>query len=831
MRSIFPTILLALFLPGFVFAQYDVSGKVVAHETGQPLTGANVTVENKSFGATTDLNGEFSLSDIEKDTYTFRISFVGYRTKTRQVDVKEDRELRFTLKNKATMTSEVLVEATRAADETPATTTKISGEEIEQQNFGKDMPYLLNQAPSVVSTSDAGAGIGYTGMRIRGSDLSRTNVTINGIPLNDAESQRVFFVNIPDFASSTENIQIQRGVGTSTNGAGAFGATINIQSEQLAKEPYGELNNSVGYLPSKEHESWIGTPFGRDKGLELNHPFNTVKHTARFGTGLINDRFAVEGRLSKIASDGYIDRAKSNLGSFYLSGGYYGNQTIVKAITFGGKEKTYQAWYGVPEDSLSTNRTYNSAGRYTDANGNTRFYENETDNYQQNHYQLHASHQFSPVLSANGALHYTYGRGYFEQYRDEASLPFHSIQPVTTGSDTISKSDLIRRRWLDNDFYGFTFSADYQPLTALNLTFGGAWNNYEGAHFGNVIWARHAGKSEIRNRFYNNDAVKNDFNIYGKINHRPLDNLTIFGDLQYRKVAYEIWGRDIDERSISQKHIHHFFNPKVGAQYDINERHRAYAYFGIANREPTRSDYIDSPNGETPKPERLHNLEAGYRYKHPYFTVKANYFYMNYKDQLVKTGELNDVGTPIRTNAANSYRTGIEVQGAVNLMERLTWNANVTYSINKIRNFENVNYVYDEQFNLVTVRRETLETTDIAFSPSIVGASHLTISPLNWLDLSFNSKYIGEQYLDNTSNENRKIDDYFVNNLQLNFTFKDILFKQIGIGLKINNLFNVHYASDGYTYGSIIQGQGRVTNNFYYPQAGRNYMANLSLRF
>ena len=562
--------------------------------------------------------GLFALSTNAQDNKTEQDS-----VKTQSSDYKMD---------------EVLVSAVRVDKKTPVTFTNVSKEELAPRNLGQDIPVLLNYLPSVVTTTDAGAGIGYTSMRVRGSDATRINVTVNGIPYNDAESQGSFWVNMGDFASSTENIQLQRGVGTSTNGAGAFGASLNLLTDAYSKKSSGEISTSVG-------------------------SFNSMKNTVKFSTGLMNDHFEIAGRLSKIESDGYIDRAFSDLKSYFLQGTYVGKTTLIKALVFGGKEQTYQAWNGLEDtDKLENDRTYNSAGEYTDENGVTRFYDNETDNYQQDHYQLHWNEKISDNWSTNAALHYTIGKGYYEQYRQDEDFADYGLNEITIGGETINSTDLIRRRWLENDFYGTTFSANYKNDN-VNVIVGGALNRYEGDHFGEIIWARYASQSEIRDRYYDDNAVKTDFNAYAKANWQLNQKLNLFGDMQYRRVRYKADGVLADPVN----DLFNFFNPKAGLTYTLNNQNNIYFSYARANREPRRDDY---ENGSS-KPETLNDFELGWRYTTVKTRMSINGYYMRYKDQLVLTGALNDVGAPVYTNSGDSYRLGIEADATFFLTDFL----------------------------------------------------------------------------------------------------------------------------------------------------------------
>ncbi len=701
----------------------------------------------------------------------------------------------------------VLIESTRASKEVPTTHTNVSKVELEKLNLGQDLPILLDQTPSLVSTSDAGAGVGYTSLRLRGSDQTRINVTLNGIPYNDAESQGVFWVNMPDLGTSVSNIQIQRGVGTSTNGAGAFGGTVNIQTMDPSKVAFGEVAASYG-------------------------SFNTYRLNGQFGTGLIANKFAFQGRISKIESDGYIDRASSNLTSFFIAGAYYGDKSILRLNVFGGKEITYQSWNGVDEATLETDRTDNSAGTdFFQKEGDP--YDNEVDNYRQDHYQLIYSRQIGERWYINPALHYTRGYGYFEQYKVDEDLADYQLSPVAIGSDTVFSTDLVRRRWLDNHFYGAVFSAIYKG-ERLGLTFGGGWNQYRGEHYGQVIWAEFAADADTDHQYYFNDGIKNDGNIYAKLTYTVKEKLRFFVDLQYRNVLHQLEGIDNDQRFIELDKTFHFFNPKAGLSYDFNSKHQLYSTFAVGHREPTRNDFIDAPVGETPSAERMYNLEVGYQYASTKYAFTANYYLMSYKDQLVLTGELNDVGSPVRTNVDKSYRMGIELMGSVKPVKWFNASANITYSINKISSFEEVLYVYDENYDFLGEQRSQYDNTDISFSPNLIGAVNLTFVPVKGLNVALLGKYVGKQYLDNTQNEARSLDAYFTTNLNVNYSFKFWILKDVTLSLLVNNIFNTLYESNGYTFSEVYNTAGtnsRADYNYYYPQAGINVLGGIKVRF
>lgn len=799
-------VVMAWCLPFFSLGQVDLSGTVTSKQKGEPLEGAHVKLQGTYQSTVTNYQGAFEFKDMDPGTYTLRVSYLGYQDTKRKIQLDEAKNLTVALKPSSILEDEVIVQSTRVDKNAPTTFSNVSREEIEEENTAQNLPYVLEGQPSMVATSNGGAGVGYSDFRIRGSSPTRINVTINGIPLNDAESHGLFFVNIPDIAGSSESIQLQRGVGTSTNGAGAFGATVNMQTTALKTEPYAELNNSYG-------------------------SFNTLKNNLKFGTGLINETWAFNGSLSRIQSNGYIDRATSDLKSYYFSGSYRDENTMIKAITFSGREETYQSWWGVVEDSVGERSTAqnfigelatNPKTKPDSRNYNHYTYENQVDNYGQDHYQLHLSHKINDQIRLNGALHYTYGNGYYEQYQRDASLSLHQIQPVTIGDSSISNSDLVRRRWLNNHFYGATYSGVYEK-NRLKVNIGGAWNMYDGDHYGTVIWSRFAGDSEIKDKFYDNNALKNDFNIYAKVNYEVSSNLSVFGDFQFRTIGYKTSGLDIDGQDIAQEDHLDFFNPKFGLNYALSASSRIYLFGGIGHREPTRDDYIDASSGVEPQPEELRNIELGYEKQWQNASIKVNGYLMDYKNQLVQTGEVNDVGRSIRTNVNNSYRAGIELIGGLELSKRFSWNGNLTLSRNRILDF---NYQVDGQLI------ETYDSKPIAFAPSIIGFSNFTYEPLKNLEVSFRSKYVGDQYLDNTESEERMLEKYFVNNAKLSYTVKNkALFRAIEVSVEANNIFNVLYSSDGYVFPYLNEEGAPQYTNYYYPQAGRNFMGKLSLKF
>ncbi len=692
---------------------------------------------------------------------------------------------------------EVLIKAIRVDADSPVTHSNIGREELEKRNLGQDIPFMLNYLPSVVSTSDAGAGVGYTSFRVRGSDASRVNVTLNGIPYNDPESQGSFFVNLPDFTSSVENLQLQRGVGTSTNGSGAFGASLNLLTDAISPEAYGEVSNSFG-------------------------SFNTRRHNVKFGTGLLNNRVEFQGRLSAIASDGYIDRATSDLKSYFLQGSYVDDNTLIKAITFGGHEVTYQAWNGVDAQTLEEDRTFNSAGMFTDEQGNTRFYDNEVDDYRQDHYQLHWNQRYNNNWSTNLGLNYTYGRGFFEQYKESEDFSTYNLTPLEIGGENIDETDLIRRRWLDNDYYVVNASATYKN-NKVELDMGAFYSHYAGDHFGEIIWARYASGSEIRDRYYFSDAAKEEYTVFSKATYRFNDKWQVFGDLQGRFINYQTGGITSDIIPIDVDQNYSFFNPKTGISHQINSRNQLFAYYGRAHREPTRNDFEE---GIT-TPEKLNDYEMGWRFASQNLKINTNIFYMDYEDQLVLSGELNDVGAPLRTTSGSSYRLGLEIDVDVRLSDAWSLRPNVALSRNKNRDF----------VTSIDGELRSLGETNISFSPEIVASNMLTYQPVANLQLSLLSKYVGEQYMGNIDSEASLLDSFFINDLNIFYELQNVpVFKSVVFSGLVNNLFDVNYESNGYffTYDDDFSNPGTVTTiegAGYYPQAGVNFLAGITLKF
>ena len=699
---------------------------------------------------------------------------------------------------------EVSVNAIRAKTNTPIAFTNLNKQQIEKSNLGQDLPFLISSTPSVVTTSDAGAGIGYTGFRIRGTDPSRINVTINGIPLNDSESQGVWWVNMPDFASSLENIQIQRGVGTSTNGAAAFGASINLQTIGLNNKAYAITNNSVG-------------------------SYNTLKNNIEFGSGLINNKFTFDARLSRISSDGYIDRATSDLKSLYVQGTYFDNNSTLKGIIFSGNERTYQAWNGVPLIYLDSNRTFNS---YT--------YENEIDNYAQTHYQLHYSKNLNQKTILNIAGHFTHGEGYYEQEKLNQDLLDYNLSNIILTNDTITSTDLIRRKWLNNDFGGITFSVKHVKEN-LNLIFGGAANKYSGQHYGNIIWAEYASNGNYNHEYYRNIATKYDNNIYLKSNYKASNNTSVFMDLQLRSLNYEFNGSDISGDIDRQEVNLEFFNPKFGLSHYLNKYQLFYASYAVANKEPNRADYVESSPNSRPVHETLLDTEIGYKYQDKWLMFNLNFYYMDYDNQLIKTGEINDVGYFTSKNVKNSFRKGVEIESSYILNNKLSLSGNLTISENKLDSL--VQYV--DNWDTGNQKQVVHENTDLAFSPNLTWAANINYKYNKNTNFLLNTKCVGNQYIDNTSSKKRMLESYMISNFQIDYHFKSSIFTKAKISFLVNNLFDIEYVNNAWIYRYISdssdpreyddytsQGDGNIYDMAgYFPQATRNYLLGLTLGF
>lgn len=806
---------LMLFSSLTAFGQHVIKGKVL-DQNGNPLAGATVTIQNNSRVQTTNSTGNFKFEDLKSPTVKLIVSFIGFETLV--LKATDNKENLINLNSKTFSINEVTVTSLRATDKSPIAYTNVDKESLSKSNLGQDIPYLLSTTPSLVVTSDAGTGIGYTNFRIRGTDASRINITINGIPYNDPDEQGAYWVDVPDLTSSVENIQVQRGVGTSTNGAGAFGANINIQTENHAPKASGEIAVSYG-------------------------SFNTQKATVKASSGLLNNHWAIDTRLSSITSNGYIDRGSVDLKSYFVQAGYYDENTTIKFVTFGGKEKTYHAWDGVPKDSLTTHRTYNPCGFMgNDANGNPMYYQNQTDNYIQSNYQLLGVCVFSPELNLNAGLHYTRGDGYYEEYKQDQSLQTYSIPSFKLNdTTTITNSDLVRQKKMGNDFAGFVFSLNYQK-DKLSAQVGGALNNYWGNQWGDVIWVKnYIGNILPITEYYRSKVNKFDANIYVKANYEFIPKLNVYADLQYRRVNYRLQGNNDNwDYAINAPQVldvdkkFDFFNPKVGLFYRPNSTNDVFGSFAVANREPTRTNYTDGTPGIWPTNETLYDTEIGYKFHNETLSLGVNGYFMYYHNQLILTGKINDIGEALTENIPWSYRSGLELVGSVKFTEWLRWNASVTLSQNRIQNFTEYLDFYNTDGNWTGQKMNNLGNTPIAFSPNVLGNSMITFTKGNF-EAGLQSQYIGKQYIDNTGSNDRSLSAYFVNNLRLNYNLPLKGIRGICLTFLVNNLFSEQYVSNAWVYssyvGDVSGGLNRSELFGFYPQAGINFLAGVSVKF
>lgn len=762
-------------------------GQVVEQGNRNPIAGATVTIGNRQISA--NEQGFFAVK-VSK-TGTVIISSTGYENSSLSIPTKLDQVHIIELKPYQLFLQPLEVKAIRASDRSPFTKTNLSKEAITKTNLGTDIPFLLNQTPSVVINADAGNGVGYTGLRIRGTDATRINVTLNGIPYNDAESMGTFFVNLPDFASSVNSIQIQRGAGTSSNGASSFGATLNMSTNEFNSKAYAEINNSVG-------------------------SFNTFKHTIKAGTGLIGNHFTLDARVSRITSDGFIDRASSDLKSFYVSAAYINKKSSLRLNVFSGKEKTYQAWYGVAESLLKTDRTNNPAG--TEKAGDP--YENQTDNYTQTHYQLFYNTAINDYWSFNTAFFLTKGKGYYEEYKADQRFSRYGLPNVVVAGNTFSRTNLIRQRWLDNDFYGQIISLQYKK-NKHELTIGGGWSVYKGIHFGTIPYIQ-IGTVPPGYRYYDLPATKNDANIYAKWQYSFAKNFSVFADMQFRTVKHIMNGFS-DNPTLMVNRSFSFFNPKAGIAYNKNNW-QAYLSYAVARKEPNRDDFQASLLNQ-PTYETLHDWELGIERKTTTYSIGATAYFMKYNNQLVLTGAINDVGAYTRTNIPNSYRAGIELQAAAVIKSWFNMSGNISLSRNKIKSFTEYIDDFDNGGQIGFEHRNK----DISFSPSVVSALTLNFTPIQNLELSLLNKWVSKQYLDNTQNEQRKLNGFYTQDFRVIYTMKKKFLKETQVIFQLNNVYDKKYEPYGYTF-SYFAGGSVVTENFYYPMAGRNFMLALNIR-
>jgi len=792
-------------LSGFQDASFSLSGKIT-DEAGASLAGASVSIPGTNSGVYTDLNGNFIITGLKSGTYRVRVSFVGYAPFMRDVIISEDTRLNMSLKQQMLEAGEVIVNATRAGEHSPVAYVTIDNTALKNRNTGQDIPFILGLTPSLVETSEAGTGIGYTSLRVRGTDANRINVTIDGIPLNDPESQQMFWVDLPDLASSVDNIQVQRGIGTSSNGAAAFGATVSIQTKNPQYEPFAQVNTSYG-------------------------SFNTSKNSFSVGSGLIADKFSLTMRLSQLHSDGYVKRTWSDHRSAFISGSYLGGRSRLQANIILGEEHTGIGWWGVPKEMLEVDRRYNPAGEYTDGAGSKRYYNNETDNYIQNHYQLLYSLKLNESLAFNAAFHYTTGLGYYEEYAASDSLKYYGLKPVTTGDTIIRATDLIRRKWMKNEFSGLVWSVKYKK-ERIEAALGGGANYYYGNHYGRIIWMKDPGNTQMDYQWYLGHGAKGEASFYAKADYSVTSGLSLFGDLQYRFVDYRITGMDDDLKPLDIEHRYNFFNPKAGLFFSISKAQNAFLSFSTAHREPTRTDFTEAAGDPdaTPKAESLYDTEAGYRRSSEKLSFGLTLYYMYYKDQLVPTGQLSNTGYSIMTNVGKSYRAGAEITVGIRPADFLKWDMSLTLSRNKIADFTE----YYTDYNTTTwegvYKSRNLGNVDIAYSPSVIGSGDLVFSLKKNLDFHFISKYVGRQYFDNTMSTERMMDPYFVNNILVSFTPGMKHLKSAEFQLLVNNIFNSRYESNAYG-GNWFEDGNEKTWSYFFPQAGTNFMLRASVMF
>ena len=820
-KSILFLLLAVLGMAATQAQKFTVEG-IVKNPDGKPVSGATVVLANTYYSTITSSKGEFKLK-VKQGEYTLVVGHISYRTYKTSVTVNKDVKLTITLQPKTFITEEVIVSAQKADKEIPLPKSNIPKKKITRLNEGQDMPFILNTLPSVITTTDAGNGVGYTGIRIRGIDTRGINVTINGIPLNDAESQGVWWVDLPDLAANSENIQVQRGVGTSTNGAGAFGSTINIQTTATSKKPYAEGTLNYG-------------------------SFNTSRYNVKAGTGIMDSVFAVDLSMSKIHSDGFIDRAYSNLKSLALTASYYGKNSLLKFVLLTGKEKTFQSWWGIPKEDFD-------AGNYTE---NHYKYDNATDNYQQDHYQLHYSKKITDELSLNAALHYTYGRGYYENYKDGKTLSRYLRHPVVFPGepdtiitqnndtvidfpDTVYSGDLVWQKWLDNDFYGATFSVKYDN-NYLNIIAGGAGNVYDGRHFGKIIWGQFIGSNNLKTdsviqkdiEWYRGQSIKTDYNVFVKANWFVNEKINVYGDFQVRSISHKMNGYEDDstEYDISANYV--FINPKAGVSYHFSDKLNFYAFAGISHREPNRDDFIGYNHfySKEIKPEQLLDIETGVNYSAKNIRLNLNLYRMDYENQLINTGELNDVGNPVRINVPKSFRQGIETEISVKPVQKLEIALNATISSNKIQS-EFVRYYdqYDENWNWTGSVADTVRNGVLPYSPGLIAGLYVDYAPVKGLHLSVLEKYVSKQYLDNTGNPESTLPAYHTTTLKIAYNFSLGKFQNISVFASAHNLLQSKpFPTNGWVY-PYYMGNTMYNDIAYYPEAVRYFNAGISIKF
>ena len=788
----------------FVTSTGELYG-TVTDEDGNPLIGATVTIQGTLTGVLTDKNGYFFITDLDDGSITVKVSFIGYQTRIVDIEFSGSYELNMIMEYSYVSAGEVVVSATRAGARTPQTYSGIDNETIEKLHTGRDIPFLLGMMPSVVETSEAGNGIGYTNMRIRGTDANRINVTMDGIPLNDPESQQVFWVNLPDIASSVDNIQIQRGVGTSSNGSASFGATVSLDTKLPEMEPSVSIISSLG-------------------------SFSTSKLTLAAGSGLIKEHFAMQVRVSGLTSDGYVYRTGSDHKAAMVTAIYRKNSSLLKANVIYGKEHTGIGWWGNPAEMVDIDPRYNPAGEYYDESGDRHFYDNESDNYEQTHFQLSWNLGINDNLSLSTAAFYTIGEGYYEEYKDDDELTDYGIPNQMIGTLVVDETDLIRQKWMSNDYVGLIYSMKYSE-GVLDAAIGGTVNYFGGDHYGKIIWTEQPVLENNNDyQWYFNRGNKGEASFYGKGEIMLGDKLSVYGDLQYRYVTYEMIGDDDDHRELDQKHEYLFFNPKAGIYYSVGSLSDLYLSFSVGNREPTRSDYKEAADDEEamPAPERLYDTEMGYSFRGKKVSTSINLYAMIYDDQLVPTGELSNTGYSIMTNVDDSYRLGAEVSLGLQPFEFFRWNIGTTLSSNKILNFKEYYSDYDTEDWSVSYKSKELGSVDIAYSPGVICTSDMNFIILPSLELHLVGKYVGKQYFDNTMNNDRSLSPYFVSNLGVGWNPSFKRTKNVTVQFVVNNLFNNSYISNGYG-GNWYEDGTENTWAYYFPQAGINFMFRLGI--
>lgn len=719
----------------------------------------------------------------------------------------------------------------------------VTPDELQRENIGQNLPFLLSTIPAIQVTTDDGLGVGYTYFRIRGTDHTRINMTVNDVPLNDSESQTVFWVNMTDMASSISSVDVQRGVGTSTNGVSSFGASLNMETHQHPRS-HVELSFNGGM-------------------------YNTFREMLSAHVSLPSNLY-VNARFSKVNSDGFLYRTHSDLYSYYADFGYNGERSSLCLRFFGGKEKTGMGWDGVDYNTAyginGADRRYNPSGEYVDKAGNICYYPNQTDNYAQQHAQLEFNHRINAGWRLSATAHYTYGGGYYEQYENKALKYFGLLPYIDNAGNKVKKTDGIYRKQLANHYFGGIVTAKYTS-ERVQAQMGVAASHYVGRHFGNLLWVSdslYTQQLPYNHEYYRSKSHKTDANIFGKVNwniiHRAQEKLSLYGDLQYRFIRYRMNGINADalkEYADDPDMIelpllvrYHFFNPKAGLTYQ-NRGHLLYGSFAIANRDPSRDNYTENIlynratrtySGDMPKAETLYDYEIGYTYSHPRFSVGANFYFMDYDNQLVLTGRINDVGKQSTTNVKDSYRMGVELTAGVKITDWMRWDANCVLSRNKILNYTETITRYDADYNWLGEEQVFLKNTTIAFSPSVTAMSLFTFNAAGFTG-TVQTLVVGKQYLDNTQNETAALRAYSTTNINLRYRMpirewvkqkKEREAKgyvpDITLLCQINNVFDAKYASNGGSDCSYFT-DNTACWPWYYAQAGINVHAGFIVQF